>query len=185
MTSRENQHRLDQLAMLYLAAVESADFDVIDALWERAAQDAQLTEMLHGLNVEAGLDHEREEAAATDAAVLRLIEQHLPSAEVVRPATGPLSVAEVANHLRNHPPRGLTADDLKINDVLLASAEVVPADLGVSQVVGWGRRFGAAPEAYWRAFRQAALILRMREESASHYHIAARPTRPKPTEGKP
>lgn len=182
MTDRHNEHRLDRLAMRYLAAVESQDFDTIDAIWADAAHDEALAEMLHGLHAELAADHSREEAEATSAAVLRLVEQYLPSAEVVRPSTGPLTVAVVAEQLRKHPPRGLTAEDLRLNDVLLKLEDVVPGELGVGQVLAWGRRFGAAPEAYWHAFRAAALKLRMRQESAANYQMAARP-RPKPPEG--
>ena len=90
----------------------------------------------------------------------------------------------MANHIRKNPPPGLTIDELALNDTLLRSAETVPQELGISQVVHWGRRLGSAPEAYWRAFRQAALKLRMRRESAETYQMAARPTKPKPPEGK-
>jgi hypothetical protein len=185
MTDRENQHRLDELALRYLAAVETEDFDTIGALWEQAADDPDLDAMMDGLNAELVAEQERQEQAAVAAAVVEQIERHMPSAEVIRPATGPLTVAEVAEYIRRHPPAGLTADDLRLNDVLRGVAEAVPVDLGVRQVVAWGRRFGTAPEAYWRAFRQAALTLRLRRESAENYQMAARPTRPKPTGGNP
>jgi hypothetical protein len=185
MTERENQRRLDDFALDYLAAVDAEDFDTIDALWEQAADDPDLDAMLHGLNAELAAEQESQEQAAIAGAVVGQIERHMPSAEVVRPKTGPLTVAEVAEHIRRHPPAGLTAEELRVNDLLGEVAEVVPVDLGVRQVVAWGRRFGAAPEAYWRAFRQTALTLRMRRESAANYQMAARPTRPKPTEGNP
>lgn len=179
MTDRENQHRLDKLALRYLAAVEAEDFDTIGALWEQATDDADLDAMLHGLNVELAAEQDAGEHAAIASAVLEQIEQHLPSAEVIRPMTGPLTVAEVAEHIRRHPPPGLTIGDLQLNDVLRHATEAVPAELGISQVIRWGTRFGSAPEAYWRAFREAALDLWMQRTSAEHYQMAARPQRPK------
>ncbi|HJZ57379.1 MAG TPA: hypothetical protein VKE74_20590 [Gemmataceae bacterium] len=185
MSDRDNQERLDRLAMRYLAAIDSGDFDAIDALWDQSEADPELGEMLHGLHAALVEDQDAQDAAGATAMIEAAIEKHLPSAEVIRPATGPLTVAEVAEHIRKNPPRGLTTDDLKLNDVLRASAEVVPSDLGIGPVAGWGRRFGMAPEAYWRAFREVALKLRMQRESAENYQMAARPARPKPTEGKP
>jgi hypothetical protein len=196
MTNRENQKRLDKLAMRYLAAIDAGDFDTLADLWVRASDDPDLCELLHGLNATLA---EEDSQAAGDAVVARIeqhmrsaeiikvvarIEQHMRSAEIIKPTEGPLTVAEVADHLRKHPPPGLTIDELALNDALRRAAEVVPGDLGLSRVVEWGTRFGTAPEAYWRAFRQAALKLRMRQESAASYQMAARPTKPKPPEGK-
>jgi hypothetical protein len=182
MTDRENQRRLDDLALRYLAALETEDFDAIGALWEQAADDSDLDVMLHGLNAEIVAEQEREEQAVTRA-VTDQIERHMPSAEVIRPVVGPLTVAEVAECIRRHPPAGLTTDDLQLNDVLRRRTEVVPVELGLSQVLRWGTSFGSAPEAYWRAFRQTALKLRMRGANEAEYRMAARPTKPRPPEG--
>lgn len=180
MTNRENQKRLDKLAMRYLTAIDAGDFDTLSDLWARASDDPDLGEMLHGLNATLA---EEDRQAAGDA-VVAAIEQHMPSAEIIKPADGPLTVAEVADHIRKNPPPGLTIDELALNDELRRSAETVPGDLGLTRVVEWGMRFGTAPEAYWRAFRQAALKLRMRRESGASYQMAARSTKPKPPEGK-
>jgi hypothetical protein len=178
MTDRENQHRLDGLALQYLAAVETQNFDTIDALWKQAADDADLDAMLHALNAELTAEQDAQEHAAS--AVLDSIEQHIPSAEVIRPAARALNVAEVAEYIRRHPPAGLTIDDLKLNEELRHVTEEVPTELGISQVVRWGTKFGSAPEAYWRAFREVALDHLMEQTSAANYRLAARPQRPKP-----
>jgi hypothetical protein len=185
MTNRENQHRLDKLALRYLEALATEDFDTIDALWEQAAEDTDLGAMLHGLNAEFVAEQDAQETAAIVSAVVDTIEKHMPSAEVIRPTTGPLTVAEVAECIRRHPPAGLTTDDLKLNDMLRQAGDQVPSQLGISQVISWGKRFGSAPDAYWRAFRQTTLKLRMRRESETECRMAARPTKPKPPEGKP
>jgi hypothetical protein len=184
MTDRENQRRLDALAMRYLNALDTSDFATIEALWRLAEQDLDLGEMLHGLNAELVADKEVDARTTIGHEVVAAVEKHMPSAEVVRPVAGPLTVAEVAEHIRRNPPRGLTTDDLRLNDVLRTLPEVVPAELGVSQVVEWGRQFGVASEAYWKAFRAAALKLRMQRESAENYQMAARPGKPKSAEGK-
>ena len=69
MTNRENQQRLDRLALQYLAAVETEDFDTIDALWRQAADDADLDAMLHGLNAEL----EAEQDGATQILAVTVI----------------------------------------------------------------------------------------------------------------
>ena len=181
MTDRENQLRLDKLAVRYVWAVETGDLDAMDALWAAAAGDPDLADAL----VEIDAELAAEDGPDAAAAVVGLVERHLPSAEVVRPAAGPVTVAEVAEHLRRHPPRGLTAADLAVNDRLRAAADPLPDDLGLPAVVGWGRRYGAAPEAYWKAFREAALKLRMRRSSAENFQMAARPAAPKPPGDRP
>jgi hypothetical protein len=177
MSDRENQHRLDELALRFLEAVETEDFDTISALWEQAADDPDLGAMLDGLNAELVAEQERQEQAEIGAAIVEQLERHMPSAEVIAPATGALTVAEVAEYLRRHPPAGLTIDDLRLNDVLRGATEIVPESLGLTQVIRWGSRFGIAPELYWRAFREVALDLSMQRSSEANYQMAARPQR--------
>ena len=184
MTNRENQHRLDKLALTYLEAIEQDDFSTIETLWNQAADDPDLDAMLHELNAEIVAEQDAQQHSPITSAVLDTIEQHMPSAEVIRPITGPLTVAEVAEHIHRHLPAGLNNDDLKLNDVLRNVMEAVPPELGISQVIRWGTRFGSAPEAYWRAFREVALDLWMERTSAEQYQMAARPRRPKRPEDK-
>jgi hypothetical protein len=179
MTDREHDHRLDAFAMRYLAAVDAEDFTAVGDMWEQAETDPELAAMLHELNVEI--------AAASgnviEPRVIATFEKLLPSATIERPASNPVTVAEVAEQLRRHPPAGLAMDDLRITDVLKASTETVPAALGLPETVAWGRQFGSATEAYWKAFREAALLLRMQRESqAENWQMAARPA--KRPEGK-
>ena len=179
MTEREIQLRLDRLALQYLAAIDGDDFKTVEALWAQAADDPDLDEMLHGLNAELAEEQESRDRESVTTALLEGIERHMPSAEIIRSPAGQLSAAEVADHIRRHPPAGLTLDDLKLNDALRRATEVVPTELGITQVTRWGTRFGSAPQAYWRAFREAALDLWMERTSAENYRMAARPKRPK------
>lgn len=179
MTNEDNHHRLDRLALTYLSAIESEDFDTIEALWDQADDDAALETMLHELNAELAAEQNEQGHHALVSSVLESIELHLPSAQVIRPATDALTVREVAEHIRRNPPAGLTIADLRLNDDLRKVGEVVPTELGISQVIRWGEQFGVAPEAFWRAFREVALDLWMERTSAANYQIAARPKRPK------
>ena len=181
MSTRENQNRLDRLAVRYLAALDAEDFATVAHLWEQAAHDEDLGEMLHGLNAELVVEQDAARDTAQDAAsraIRDAIEETMPSAQFVRPTTGALTAAEVAEHIRRRPPAGLTVDDLAINDALRRVIETVPTQLGLSEVLHWGRKFGPAPEAYWRAFREVALDLWMQRTAPQNYKMAARPQRP-------
>jgi hypothetical protein len=169
----------DVSAMRYLAAVEAEDFAAIAEMWSQAELDPQLAAMFHELHAElAAANGDRAEAK-----VVAMIEKLLPSAIVERPVAKSVTVAEVAEQLRRHPPFSLTMDDLRATDTLLASTDPIPATLGLAETVAWGRKFGSASEAYWRAFREAALLLRMQRESqADSWQMAARPA--KRSEGK-
>ncbi len=100
MTDRENQSRLDTIAMNYLTAVETGDFYAITDIWVQAENDSDLADMLHGLNAELSRDQDTEEAVNARGVIDAAIEKHMPSAEVIRPTFGPLTVAEVAEHIR-------------------------------------------------------------------------------------
>jgi hypothetical protein len=164
--------------MQYLAALDAEDFDTIDALWKQVADDADLEAMLHGLNAELVPEEERQETEAVTAAVLGAIEQQMPSAKLAR-KTGPVTAAEVAERIRQCSPAGFSADKLSFNDRMRKATDEVPTQLGISDVIRWGARFGKSPDGYWQAFREAALDLSMEREPAANYRLAARPQRPK------
>src|SRR5262249_58902413 len=110
-----------------------------------------------------------------ETAVTEAVEQYMPSAELFRPLAGPLTVAEVAEFIRRHPPAGLTTDEIAVNEQLRQSAQLVPAELGLSQVLDWGRQFGSLPETYWRALPQTALQLGVGRGSGGGYQIGRPP----------
>jgi hypothetical protein len=183
--NRERQRQLDLLAAQFIAALDAGDFDAVARLWALAADDAELEACLVETAEALGEAYDQEALAAAGEQVTDLIEKHMPSAEVMRPAAGPLTAADVAEHLRRHPPAGLTADELMLNEKLRQAADELPAELGLTPLLEWGRRFGDIPDAYWRAFRQTALTLRMRRESEAHYQLAARQTKPRRPGGQP
>jgi hypothetical protein len=150
-----------------------------------AATDADLLAAFNDIN--AGLLEEAQvdDRAAVGAAVTRAVEMHLPSAEVVKPETGPVTVADVAEELFRHPPERLPAEAHALNERLRTAADPIPADLGLAGLVAWAEvRFGPAPPQYWEAFRAAALKARMRRAADTEYQLAARKTAPK-REGGP
>ena len=74
MNERENQQRLDKLAMKYLTAIDAGDFDTIDVLWMQAEHDADLGEMLHELNAEVAASQETDDQTRIDTEVIAAID---------------------------------------------------------------------------------------------------------------
>jgi hypothetical protein len=183
VNDRERELQMDLFALRYLEALEHGDLDTVAVLWAEAADDAELERLLHEVNDELAGD--ALQVAKTENIVLKALEQHLPSALVICPASGPLTVADVAEQLFRAPPPGLTTEDLKLNDALRAQRQLVPEQLGLGQVLAWAAQFGDVHEPYWKAFRQAALKLRLQRDAEANYQMAARPGPPKPPEVTP
>ncbi|OWK37301.1 hypothetical protein [Fimbriiglobus ruber] len=180
MTPSDRRLWLDLQTARYLDALERFDFDRQDELWALAAADPELEAAFHSLHV--GL--EEADAEATADALAAAVEKHLPSAEIVRPAAGPVTVSMVAEELFRHTPDRLSADAHALNDRLRQSADELPAELGLPTLTAWAEaRFGPAPAEYWQAFRQAAIKTRMRARADEEFQIAARNTRRKPEGG--
>lgn len=175
--------RISLATARYLDALERDDRPALDALWELAANDADLLVAFHDVN--AGLVEEEEARAKTtvESAVAAAVEKHLPSADIVKPATGPVTVADVADELFRHTPDRLRAEAHALNERLRSARELLPADLGLAQLIAWAEAiFGPAPAQYWEAFRKAALKVRMRRTADTEFQMAARRTPPKPEE---
>lgn len=138
--------------------------------------DAELEEVLHA--VHEGVNAERD--AATARAIADAVAQHLPSAELIRPATGPVTVGMVADELFRHTPAKLSATSHQLNDRLRQAADELPAELGLTKLTAWAEaKFGPAEAGYWKAFREAALMLELRAAAEVEYQLAARQA-PKP-----
>lgn len=179
MTPNDRRLWIDLTAARYLEAVERDDFDAQVELWALAAQDPELEAAFHDIHL--GLLEERESAlpAAIEAAAA-----HLTSGEIVRPAAGPVTVAQVADELFRHTPDRLPPEAHALNDRLRQSDEPLPADLGLSKLVVWAEaKFGPAAAEYWQAFRAAALKLELRAAADTEYQLAARAA-PKPGDRK-
>lgn len=171
MNAADRRLWLDLQAARYLAAIDAEDIDAQDAVWALAAKDTELEEALHA--VHEGVNAERDAEAAR--AVADAVAQHLPSAEVIRLAAGPVTVGMVAAELFRHAPGKLSAAAHQLNDRLRQSAEELPTDLGLSKLTAWAEaRFGPAEAGYWAAFRAAALKLELRAAAEVEYQLAAR-----------
>lgn len=165
---------LDAQAARYLIAIEAEDFDLQGDLWHLAAHDPELEEAFHA--VHAGLGEDAAEKTAT--AITDAVAKHLPSAEIVRPTAGPVTVGMVADELFRHPPGGVSTDGWRLNDELRRSTEPLPRELGLTSLTRWAEaHFGVAPREFWRAFREAALKLELRAAAETEYQLAARSTR--------
>jgi hypothetical protein len=172
MTPNDRRLWIDVTAARYLEAVEREDFAAQDELWLLAAADPDLEAAFH--EIHALIIEEEQER--TTAAVAAAVEQHLPAARVVQPAAGPVTFADVADELFRAPPGGVPTDGWRLNDALRSSDEPLPRELGLTALIEFAeKKFGVAPREYWKAFREAALTVRMRANTlAADYQLAAR-----------
>ena len=162
---------IDLTAARYLDAIERDDFDAQLELWRAAEVDPELEAAFHDLH--AGLIAEQGEAAT--AAVASAAENHLRSGDVVRSTDGPVTVADVANELFRDTPGRLSAEVHAMNERLRSATESLPTDLGMWSLREWiEAKFGSVPPEYVKAFRQAALKVRMRANSETGHQLAAR-----------
>jgi hypothetical protein len=184
MTDRDRQRELDRQVALFLSALEDGDIAAVDRIWSAAASDPGLEEALSDAAVELAAEYDRAASEHAGGVLEATLKAAMPTAEVIRPPSGPLSVAEVADQIRRSGAPGLTSADLTLNDRLALTGDPVPEHLGLSAVISWGARYGVAPRSYWKVFRQAALTLRLRRESAPEYRLAARPSPPEQPGGE-
>lgn len=180
MTPSDRRLWVDVHTADYLAAVESGDFAAQARLWAVAATDAELEAAFDDIHT-ALLEHDTDQTAA---AIAEAVAKHLPSAEIIRPTTGPVTVGMVADELFRHTPDRLSAAAHQLNDRLRASDDELPAELGLSRLTAWAEsKFGTAESDYWKAFREVALKLELRAAAETDYQLAAR-LPPKPEDRK-
>jgi hypothetical protein len=152
------------VALRYLDALDARDADALAGLWEEAARDPGLEKVLGELT--DGLAQEEGPAPdwQADAGRVRdFLRTHLPGAF---PPAGPapLTVGDVAARLQADSALGarLGEADRQANARLLGEATLIPEELGLPHFERWQKTLGiAASPAYWRAFRQAAVLLAM------------------------
>ncbi len=173
--------RRELLAAKYLQAVESDDFEMQEALWQLAESEPELAEMFQQVHDDLIAEQDAAEDVAATATIADSVEKHLPSATIVRDPAGPVTFADVADELFRNPPVGLSNEAFRLNDELRSSVEPLPTELGLSALIAFAEaKFGTAPREYWRAFKLAALEVRMRANSrTAEYQLAAR-REPKP-----
>jgi len=177
MNPVERRLCLDLAAARYLEALERDDFATMEDIWRSAEADLELEQILR--EVHAGLLEVQvhEDAAAVEAVITTAIASHLPSAEIVQVAAGPITAADVAEELYRRTPDRLPINAHLLNERLRQSEVPLPEDLALSKLVAWGEtHFGVAPAEYWKAFRQAAVKLELRQAADAEYRLAARRT---------
>ncbi len=178
MTPQDRRFWIDLTAAEYLDALERDDFDAQDRLWALAGTDPELEaaflETHDAITEEAQADAVNPTIDAVRAAVLK----HLPGVELDAP-TGPVTVAMVARELFDRPPGRLGPEAAALNERLKAAAAELPSDMGLTPLTRWlEANYGAAPIEYAKAFRLAAIKLRIRVNSDAEVQVAARRTNP-------
>lgn len=181
MSAQADRYWRERTAVRYLDALDAGDLDAIASLWEQAATDPDLEELLHelneGLEVEEGLETE----LATDAArVVELARLHMPSAFPPDIPPGPLTASDVARRLEAEPGFGrFDTTDRAAHARLLAEATPVPVDMRQALLDRWLNGLGIlAGTTYRRAFRKVAILMDMGRCQQESRLAAARQTKP-------
>lgn len=173
--------RISIAAARYLEALEQDDHTALAALWQSAATEPELLAAFRDIHSGLIEEHESHARGRETASVATAVEEHLTSGELARTRAGEVTVAEVADELFRHAPDRLPAEAHVLNEKLRGLGEPLPAELGLPNLLAWAAaRFGPTPDAYWKAFRVAAMKLRIRVNSDTEFQLAARRTKPKP-----
>jgi hypothetical protein len=183
MTDRDRQRETDRLTAQFLAALDAGNLVAAERLWDEEAADPEVAAAFTDAAAELAGETNTASLAHADGVIESVLCRALPALETIRPSSGPLTVAEVSEQLHRRGVPGLTAAEFAVNDLLARCSDPLPEQLGLSAVIAWGGRFGTAPKAFWKAFRQAALELRLRRESSGDFQLAARPKPPKQAGG--
>ena len=170
-----SDHDLDRICDEYLAALENLDHDALDRLLSLAGSNPDLALAFDELNDELNRLDAAEEATQAMAAVTDAIQTHLPTAEIAKPRSGPVTLAEAADLLFRQPPAQLPAETHRLNETLRSAATAIPTDLNLPKLIAWLEPlYGSAPKAYWKALYEAAMQLELRRASQPEYQLAAR-----------
>lgn len=165
MTKQEPSAAWAETALRYLDALDAGDVALLAELWEQAVADPQLEQLLGDLMDGLAIEAEHDPAWEADADKVRsLLREHLPSGFHEEYELPPLTVREVASQLQKDGVLGVRfrESDRAANSRLLADTTPIPNELGLPHFEKWKTSLGitASPH-YWRAFRQAAVLLAM------------------------
>jgi hypothetical protein len=165
MTDHDQRITWARTALRYLDALDAGNVEALAHLWQQAEADPRLEQVLGELTDGLALLEGPSAAWESDAAHVRqLLREHLPSAFPGENELPPLTVRDVAARLQSDSALGtrLSTADRAANSRLLANTTAVPGELGLPQFEKWRTTLGVSASAhYWRAFRQAAVLLAM------------------------
>lgn len=188
MTKQEHSAAWADIALRYLDALDASDVAALAELWEQAANNSQLEQVLGELTDGLAVEEELDSSWQSDAEQIRsLLREHMPSGfreDVVPP---PLTVRDVAACLQKDSALGarLSASDRAANSRLLANTTSIPDELGLPHFEKWQTTLSvSASSHYWRAFRQAAVLLAMGSCQQAGELAAARRAGRAPTGGR-
>jgi hypothetical protein len=189
MTEREHSVGWAETALRYLDALDTGDAGALAELWEQAAGNAKLEQVLDELTDGLAVEEGRDAAWEADAQRVRtLLREHLPSAFAVAADPPPLTVGDVAARLHADSALGarLSVADRAANGRLLADTTPVPDELGLPHFEKWRTALGVRASAhYWRAFQQTAVLLAMGRCQQAGELAAARRAGRAPKGGRP
>jgi hypothetical protein len=166
--------RIHLLCSEYLAAIEQQNVPAMERLWNLAEQIPGLEEAIHELHL--GLLEEHDEQIRDE--LKQVVNQTIPSAKVIDSPGQQVTAAQVMNELQTS--TFLQEPTLKeLITKLQTSTMPLPDELGFSRISQWGREhFGKGSQRFWQAFQQAALKIKLRQDSATIYSLAARKAPP-------
>jgi len=167
--------RLDLLACEFLEAIEADDFDKLQSMWKYAETHPECVPVFEQVYEDLYEEQLAAEQNAATKLITDMVTANMPSAEIMADATEPLTIAQVAAELQRHPPTRWTPEALSMQQKLLASTEPLPEQLALPKLLAWAQAlYGSAPVEFWRAFRENALRLKMRQHTELEIRMAAR-----------
>jgi hypothetical protein len=186
MNEPRNHLPHDLKALRYLDALDAGDLEAVAALWEEASLDPELERLLAELDQVLFLEEAGANWEADAERVRVLLSKHLPSGFPAPEPPATLTAGDVAARIQVDLSQGdvrLSAADREANARLLGNPTPLPGELGQRPLERWTVGLGVAASAqYWRAFRQAAIVLKMARCQTEGSLAAARRSNP-PQEG--
>jgi hypothetical protein len=165
MTEQQPSAAWAEIALRYLDALDACDVAALAELWEQAAGNPHLEQVLGELTDGLAVEEGPSPAWESDADQVRaLLRRHLPSGFPNEAPLPPLTVRDVAARLQSESTLGkrLSDSDHAANARLLADTTLIPEELGLPHFEKWQTTLGvSASSHYWCAFRQTAVLLAM------------------------
>ena len=167
----------DKVIYRYVQALDEGDLDAVAAILDSALQDAELDAAITEIHL-AVQEEEQLTPVTGDAETVRgLLRKHFAhTIEAAPEHDTPLTVGEVAARLKSD--RRVPFVDQQVNERLLGISHVLPTLLSIQAVNQMAVELGVtASPRYWRAFRDAGIMLNMARSNRQAQLAAAREER--------